>query len=57
MSRDEIIKRHSLVEFVRARGHELRAAGRNFVTSACPVAMHKRPWHRPVSVDVGKQVW
>ena len=56
MSREEILARHSLVEFVRGRGHELRSAGKNFVTNACPVTAHKL-YHRCVTIDVGKQVW
>ena len=37
MTRNEIIAAHPIVEFVRSRGHELKQAGKNFVTNACPV--------------------
>jgi hypothetical protein len=57
MSREEIIAANPIVEFVRARGHELKPAGLNFVTNGCPVTEHKKKWHRPVSIDVKKQLW
>jgi hypothetical protein len=57
MTRDEIVAANPIVEFVRSRGHELKPAGRNFITSACPVASHKKPGHRPVTIDVAKQIW
>jgi 5S rRNA maturation endonuclease (ribonuclease M5) len=57
MTRDEIIAAHPLPEFVKSRGHELKPAGNNFVTNSCPITEHKKKWHRPVSIDVGKQVW
>ena len=56
MTRDEIIACHPIVEFVRSRGHELKPAGKNFVTSGCPMTQHKRG-HRPVTIDVAKEVW
>jgi 5S rRNA maturation endonuclease (ribonuclease M5) len=56
MTRDEIIALHPIVEFVRSRGHELKPAGKNFVTSGCPVTQHKRG-HRPVTIDVANEVW
>jgi hypothetical protein len=56
MTRAEIIAAHPIVEFVRSRGHELKPAGKNFVTNGCPVTQHKRG-HRPVTIDVAKEVW
>jgi 5S rRNA maturation endonuclease (ribonuclease M5) len=49
LSRDQIIEANPIVDFVRNRGHELKAAGENFVTSGCPVTRHKRG-HRPVMI-------
>jgi hypothetical protein len=57
MSREEIIAANPIVEFVRGRGHELKSAGLNFVTNGCPVTEHKKKWHRPVGIDVKKQLW
>jgi hypothetical protein len=57
MTREEIIAANPIADFVRSRGHELRAAGPNFVTNGCPVTLHKKKWHRPVGLDVGKQLW
>ena len=57
MTREEIIAANPMVEFVRSRGHELRPAGQNFVTNGCPVTEHKKKWHRPVGIDVKKQLW
>ena len=33
MKRDEIIAANPIVDFVRNRGHELKRAGENFVTT------------------------
>jgi CHC2-type zinc finger protein len=57
MSREEIIAANPIVDFVRSRGHELKPAGPNFVTNGCPVTEHKKKWHRPVGIDVKKQLW
>jgi uncharacterized protein DUF3987 len=57
MSREEIIAANPIVEFVRDRGHELKPAGLNFVTNGCPVTEHRKKWHRPVGIDVKKQLW
>jgi 5S rRNA maturation endonuclease (ribonuclease M5) len=57
MSREKIIAANPIVEFVRDRGHELKPAGPNFVTNGCPVTEHKKKWHRPVGIDVKKQLW
>jgi DNA primase len=56
MSRDEVISQNPIADFVRDRGHDLKRAGGNFVTSGCPVTVHKK-YHRPVSIDIQKQVW
>lgn len=56
MSRDEILSSKPIDEFVRSRGHELKRAGPNFVTNACPVTQHKRG-HRPVMIYVETQSW
>jgi hypothetical protein len=56
MSRDEILKANPIVDFVRERGHELKRAGGNFVTSGCPVARHKHG-HRPVMLYPATQSW
>jgi 5S rRNA maturation endonuclease (ribonuclease M5) len=53
----ELIERNPLPEYLRSRGYELRESGESLVTSACPVEAHKKPGHRPVSIDVTKQVW
>jgi len=57
VSRDEIIAANPIVEFVRSRGIELKPAGKNFVTSGCPVASHKKPGHRPLTIEAAKEVW
>jgi putative DNA primase/helicase len=57
MSRDEIIAANPIVDFVRSRGHKMIASGDNFITAACPVGVHKKPGHYPVTIDVAKQVW
>ena len=49
MTREELIAANPIVDFVRNRGDELKRAGENFVTSACPVSQHKRG-HRPVMI-------
>jgi hypothetical protein len=46
MTRAEIIAANPIADFLRNRGHELRPAGENFVTSGCPVTQHKK-FHRP----------
>ena len=56
MTREEIIAANPLARFLGDRGYELRPAGRNFVTNACPVALHKK-YHRPVSIDTKKDLW
>ena len=56
MRRDEIIAANPLEMFLTNRGFELRPSGSNFVTNACPVSQHKK-YHRPVTVDVEKQLW
>jgi len=53
MTREEIIAENPIADFLRNRGHELKPAGDNFVTNACPVTQHKR-FHRPVSIDTAK---
>jgi 5S rRNA maturation endonuclease (ribonuclease M5) len=55
--RDEIIAANPIEGFLRGRGHKLIRSSENFVTSACPVGPHEKPGHRPVTIDVGKQVW
>jgi hypothetical protein len=56
MSRDEIIAANPIVNFLRNRGHEVKSAGENFVTSGCPVMQHKRS-HRPVMIYPQTQSW
>ena len=56
MTRDEIIATNPIADFVRSRGHELKRAGSNFVTSGCPVTQHKRG-HRPVMIYPKTQSW
>jgi 5S rRNA maturation endonuclease (ribonuclease M5) len=55
--RDDIVARNPLVQFLEGRGHKLFRSGESLVTSACPVEAHKKPGHRPVAIDVEKQVW
>jgi hypothetical protein len=55
-TRDEIIAARPLPHFLAERGKELRSAGRNFVTNACPVAQHKK-YHRCVTIDTEKNLW
>jgi 5S rRNA maturation endonuclease (ribonuclease M5) len=57
MNRDEIIAANPIADFVGSRGHKLIASGDNFITAACPVGVHKKPGHYPVTIDVAKQVW
>ena len=56
MTREEIIAANPIVDFVRSRGHELKPAGQNFVTNACPQTQHKRG-HRPVMIYPKTQSW
>ena len=56
MSRDEIIAANPIANFIRSRGHELKRAGENFVTSGCAVTQHKRG-HRPVMIYPQTQSW
>ena len=56
MSREEIIAANPIVDFVRSRGHELKPAGQNFVTNACPQTQHKHG-HRPVMIYPETQSW
>jgi hypothetical protein len=56
MTRDEMISANPIADFVRSRGHELKRAGENFVTSGCPVTQHKRG-HRPVMIYPKTQSW
>ena len=56
MSREEIMSANPIADFVRSRGHELKTAGENFVTSGCPVTEHKRG-HRPVMIYSKTQSW
>jgi hypothetical protein len=56
MTRDEIIAANPLGHFLKELHYDLRPAGNNFVTNACPVAHHKRH-HRPVTIDTGKNLW
>jgi len=56
MTRDEVIAANPIADFVRSRGHELKLAGENFVTSGCPVTQHKRG-HRPVMIYPKTQSW
>ena len=55
-TREEIIAANPLPRFLPERGYELRKAGRNFVTSACPVADHKK-YHRCNTIDPEKNLW
>ena len=55
-TREEGIAANPLPRFLAKRGYELRPAGRNFVTNACPVSEHKK-YHRCVTVDAEKNVW
>ena len=50
VSRDEIISQNPISDFVLGRGHELKRAGENFITSGCPVGPHKKPGHMPVTI-------
>jgi DNA primase len=56
MTREQIIEANPIVDFVRNRGHELKPAGQNFVTNACPQTQHKRG-HRPVMIYPETQSW
>jgi hypothetical protein len=55
-NRSGIIRNNSLAEYLRKRDFDLCRAGANFVTNACPVAIHK-PDHRPVTIDTAKELW
>jgi 5S rRNA maturation endonuclease (ribonuclease M5) len=56
MTREEIIEANPIVDFVRNRGHELKRAGKNFVTNASPVSQHKRG-HCPVMIYPENNSW
>ena len=56
MTREQIISAYPLDRFLNERGYELRGAGANFVTNACPMAQHKK-YHRPVTIDTDKNLW
>jgi 5S rRNA maturation endonuclease (ribonuclease M5) len=56
MTRDEIISEYPVERFLKERGYELRGAGANFVTNACPLVQHKK-YHRPVTIDTDKNLW
>src|SRR5262245_58855984 len=56
MTREEVVAANPIADFVRKRGHELKRAGENFVTSGCPVTQHRRG-HRPVMVYPKTQSW
>jgi uncharacterized protein DUF3987/CHC2-type zinc finger protein len=56
MTRDEIIAANPLARFLVERGYELRPAGKNFVTSDCPITQHRRG-HRPVMIYPATQSW
>src|ERR1041385_7860308 len=56
MSRDEVLTANPIADFVQSRGHELKQAGENFVTSGCPETQHKRG-HRPVMIYPKTQSW
>jgi len=56
MTRDQIIEANPLPDYLRSRGDDLKPAGPNFVTSACPVTSHKS-YHRCVSLDTSQNLW
>jgi 5S rRNA maturation endonuclease (ribonuclease M5) len=56
VSRDDIISKNPIEDFVRDRGHELKRAGENFVTSGCPKTRHKK-FHRPNTINPAKNLW
>jgi hypothetical protein len=56
MTREEVLSANPIADFVCNRGHELRPAGQNFVTSGCPVTQHRRG-HRPVMIYRETQSW
>jgi DNA primase len=56
MTRDEIISEYRLERFLKERGYELRGAGANFVTNACPLVQHMK-YDRPVTIDTDKNLW
>ena len=56
MTRHETIAANPLAGFLVERGYELRPAGKNFVTNACPMAHHKKH-HRPTTIDTVKDLW
>jgi P4 family phage/plasmid primase-like protien len=45
-----------MVDFLRARGYELKPSGGNFSTNACPVTKHKST-HTPVMIYPHDQSW
>jgi len=56
MTRNQIIAANPLARHLTSRGYDLRKAGRNLVTNACPMAQHKN-YHRCVSIDTKKNLW
>src|SRR4029077_20340905 len=56
MTRDEMISANPLAQYLTSRSYELRPAGENFVTNACPVKQHKQ-FHRCNTIDTLKNLW
>jgi 5S rRNA maturation endonuclease (ribonuclease M5) len=56
VTRDEILAANPLPDYLRNRGFNLYPAGSNFVTNACPVALHRK-FHRCVTIDTAKNLF
>ena len=57
MTREEIISANPIADFLRNRGHDLKRAGENFVTSAgrspqkVSSACHNQPSKKPLALQ------
>jgi CHC2 zinc finger len=56
VTREEIIAANPLPQYLTTRGHELRPAGKNFVTNACPITHHQK-FHRCMTIATVKNLW
>jgi 5S rRNA maturation endonuclease (ribonuclease M5) len=55
-SRDGIIAKNPLPDYLRDRGFSLHPAGSNLVTNACPVKEHRK-LHLCVTIDTAQGLW
>lgn len=56
LSRDEILERNLLTDYVTRSGASLKRSGQHLITNRCPITTHKES-HFCVSIEPGKQLW